>query len=103
MRSYLKFLKFGSLAIVALSCFGFMTLLVMSGSLTIGGEILLFLLITPIIYYLILFGLANFVLKNNVLKLIPVVVLSIFFFSPFLAVLDIESAANFVIPSIDMK
>lgn len=42
MRSYLKFLKFGPLAIVTLSCLGFITLLVMSGSLTIGGEILQF-------------------------------------------------------------
>ena len=103
MTSYLKFLKYGSLVIVFLAILGFVSLLAISGSLTIGGEILLILIVAPIIYYLVLFGLANSFLDKKVQKLIPVVLLSVLFFGPFVALLDIEMAANIIFPSIDMK
>ncbi len=103
MISYLKFLKYGSLAIVILAILGFVSLLAISDSLTIGGEILLILLVASIIYYLVLIGVTNFLLNKKMRKVIPLILLSVLFFGPFVAMLDIETAANFIFPSIDMK
>ena len=106
MTSYLKFIKFVSLLILCGAGASLLWMMSFSGSLTIGGELLMILAVLALFYFIVIFFSANALSKKITPNKTLVLIVSILFFFPVLfSVVDFEQFFEFLFSGvhIDMK